>query len=79
MKDGGSVRSLGSRTRARREPVDISDTGIEVREEELGLITAQRLYKMRCSCGRSWFELQLPDFANCPACTKLGLVSSSTG
>jgi hypothetical protein len=49
--------------------------GIDVREEELGSVTAQRLYKMRCECGRSWFELDLPTLVQCPACTKLCLVS----
>lgn len=73
MKDEGTVRSISSRSRASRRE---SGSGIEVREEELGVITAQRLYKMRCGCGRSWFELQLPNFANCPACSKLGLVTS---
>jgi hypothetical protein len=53
-----------------------SDSGIEVHEEELGAVAAQRLYKMRCECGRSWFELQLPKVVKCPACRKLGLVSA---
>lgn len=68
----GTVHSIATRARARRE----STGGIEVQEEELGSITAQRLYKMRCGCGRSWFELQLPNLATCPACSKMGLVSS---
>lgn len=49
--------------------------GIEVHEEELGAIKAQSLFKMRCECGRSWFELELPKLVKCPACSKLGLVS----
>jgi len=76
MKDPGQKQLIGAGSdvipfvpRARR------DAGIEVREEELGQISAQRLYKMRCGCGRSWFELQLPHLATCPACTKMGLVS----
>jgi len=52
------------------------DSGIVVREEELGTVKAQRLYKMRCECGRSWFELELPKFVECPACKKIGLVSA---
>jgi Zn finger protein HypA/HybF involved in hydrogenase expression len=52
------------------------DSGIVVREEELGTVKAQRVYKMRCECGRSWFELELPKFVECPACKKLGLVSA---
>jgi hypothetical protein len=49
--------------------------GIEVHEEKWGAVTAQRVYKMRCECGRSWFELELPKFVRCPACQALGLVS----
>ena len=49
--------------------------GITVSEEELGSVKAQRLYKMRCECGRSWFELELPTLVECPACKKLCLVS----
>jgi hypothetical protein len=52
------------------------DEGIEVLEEELGTISAQRVYKMRCGCGRSWFELELKKLVTCPACRKLGLVTS---
>ena len=52
-----------------------SVSGIEVHEEKWGTVTAQRVYKMRCECGRSWFELELPKFVSCPACHKLGLVS----
>ena len=62
--------SLNARSRQRRE-----GGGIEVREEELGTVTAQRLFKMRCECGRSWFELELPRLIQCPACAKLNLVS----
>ena len=52
-----------------------TDSGIEVHEEEFGTVTAQHVYMMRCECGRSWFELELPQFVKCPACNKLGLVS----
>jgi len=53
-----------------------TENGIEVHEEEWSTVTAQRVYKMRCECGRSWFELELPKFVKCPACHKLGLVST---
>jgi len=56
--------------------VSALESDIVVREEELGTIKAQRLYKMRCECGRSWFELELPTLVECPACKKLGLVSA---
>src|SRR5580658_9124746 len=64
--------------RAGQAPQSLSslESGILVREEELISVKAQRLYKMRCECGRSWFELELPRFVECPACKKLGLVSA---
>jgi hypothetical protein len=43
-------------------------------EDELGTVSAQRVYKMRCECGRSWFELELPKLSKCPACLRLNLV-----
>jgi hypothetical protein len=49
--------------------------GIDVQEDELGVVTAQQVYRMRCECGRSWFELELRRLAQCPACHRLGLVS----
>lgn len=52
------------------------DDGILVQEEELGLVKAQHLYKMRCECGRSWFELELPKLVKCPACLRINLVSA---
>jgi hypothetical protein len=51
-----------------------TDSGIEVHEEEWSTFTVQRLYKIRCECGRSWFELELPKFVRCPSCHKLGLI-----
>jgi hypothetical protein len=56
-------------------PETATVSGIEVHEEKWGTVTAQHVYKMRCECGRSWFELELPKFVKCPACHKLGLVS----
>jgi len=53
-----------------------ADSGIDVREEDLSIVQAQRMYQMRCECGRSWFELVLKTLVECPACRKLGLVSS---
>lgn len=64
------------RIRQAAQPVSSLESGIVVSEEELGSVKAQRLYKMRCECGRSWFELELPKFVECPACKKLGLVSA---
>jgi len=56
-------------------PPSVADTGIEVREEQWTTVTAQRLYKLRCECGRSWFEIELPKLVQCPGCHELGLVS----
>lgn len=56
-------------------PPGATASGIEVHEEKWGTVTAQHVYKMRCECGRSWFELELPKFVKCPACQKLGLIS----
>jgi hypothetical protein len=51
-------------------------SGIEVHEEKWGTVTVQHVFKMRCECGRSWFELELPRFVKCPACHKLDFVST---
>jgi hypothetical protein len=88
MKNGtvhrGTTRSAGPRTTLAVVPpepepkgsIGAMESGIVVREEELGEVKAQRLYKMRCECGRSWFELELPTLVACPACKKLCLVSA---
>jgi hypothetical protein len=39
------------------------------------VVKAQRVYQMRCECGRAWFELELPSLVQCPACAKLSAVS----
>jgi hypothetical protein len=49
---------------------------MEVHEEEWGRVTVQHVYKIRCECGRSWFELESPKLVQCPACHKFGFVSS---
>ena len=48
--------------------------GIEVHEQQLGTIKAQLVYRMRCECGRPWFDIQLPKLAECPSCGKMGVV-----
>jgi len=71
-----NFRKTSARARLRattRERDGISD-GIEVQEEELGSAIAQHLFRMRCECGRSWFELELPKLVKCPACSRLDLV-----
>ena len=51
-----------------------TDGGIEVHKERLGKVAVQRLYRMRCECGRSWIALVLPKYIKCPACHKLGQI-----
>jgi hypothetical protein len=58
----------------RRQPEEPTD-GIDVREEQLGSVTAQPIYRLCCDCGRAWFELELPAVVRCPECAKLGVVS----
>jgi|SRR5580704_4887481 hypothetical protein len=62
----------------KERPGDVTP-GIEVQEEELEAVVAQRVYKMRCACGRSWFEIELKKFVTCPACRRLGLVTPDVG
>jgi hypothetical protein len=50
------------------------NNGIEVQEEALVLIKAQLMYRLRCECGRCWFDIQLPRLAACPACRRKGMV-----
>jgi hypothetical protein len=57
-------------------PRSATANGIEVHEEKWGTVTVQHVYKMRCECGRSWFELELPRFVRCPACHQLDFVSA---
>jgi transcription elongation factor Elf1 len=53
-----------------RPQADVTRDGIEVREEQLGMVKAQRIYQMRCACGRPWFEIELPALVECPACAR---------
>jgi hypothetical protein len=64
------VRTIRSHMRITRPET----SGIEVQEEELSLATAQCMYRIRCGCGRSWFELELKMLVKCPACSKLNRV-----
>ena len=62
-------------TVTKADRLQLKQGGIEVHEEELSTITAQKLYQMRCECGRSWFELELKMLVRCPACARLNRVS----
>jgi hypothetical protein len=73
----GNFPQVGRRADPNTPPTETAtDSGIEVHEEEWGTVTVQHVYKMRCECGRSWFELEVPQLVKCPACHKLALVSS---
>src|SRR5580704_8210651 len=72
----GRFPPLGRRARLNVAlPRSATTNGIEVHEEKWGTVTVQHVYKMRCECGRSWFELEVPQFVKCPACKKLALIS----
>jgi len=66
----GNVRSL----RSHLPPTPRESDGILVQEEELSSASAQHLFRMRCDCGRSWFELELKQLVRCPACRRLNRV-----
>ena len=71
----GKFPPLGRRVGLKGAPPQgATASGIEVHEEKWGTVTVQHVYKMRCECGRSWFELELPRFVKCPACHKLDYV-----
>ena len=48
--------------------------GIVVQEDLLASVEAQLLYRLRCECGRPWFEVDLPKLVACPSCGKKGVV-----
>lgn len=45
--------------------------GIEVRERQVGLAAGQWVLRVRCQCGRSWFEVEEVHWATCPRCSLL--------
>jgi hypothetical protein len=50
---------------------------ILVQEGKLGSAIAERFYRMRCECGRSWIELELKTLVKCPACSRLDRVHAA--
>ncbi len=48
--------------------------GILVQEDELSVASAQKMFRIRCDCGRSWFELELKLIVKCPGCSRLNRV-----
>jgi len=45
--------------------------GIEVLERKVGLAAGQWVLRVRCQCGRSWFEVEEVHWATCPRCSLL--------
>jgi hypothetical protein len=66
----GSVLKIRTHSRVTARDSD----GIVVEEDELSLATAQQMYRIRCECGRSWFELELKLIVKCPGCSRLNRV-----
>lgn len=42
--------------------------GIEVVERRMGVAVGQWVLRVRCQCGRSWFEVEAVHWATCPRC-----------
>jgi hypothetical protein len=45
--------------------------GIEVLERQVGVAAGQWVLRVRCQCGRSWFEVNEVHWATCPRCSLL--------
>ena len=77
MKQTNAPLSYVSKAEAIKPDSEIAPResyGILVQEGELGSAIAQRFYRMRCGCGRSWIELELKKLVKCPACSRLNFV-----
>ena len=66
----GTVRTIRAHTRVSPRESE----GILVEENELSSATAQQMFRIRCECGRSWFELELKQIVKCPGCARLSHV-----
>jgi len=53
--------------------------GIEVLERQVGLAAGQWVLRVRCQCGRSWFEVEEVHWATCPRCSLLVRVNIDAG
>ena len=45
--------------------------GFEVLERQVGLAAGQWVLRVRCQCGRCWFEVEEVHWATCPRCSLL--------
>jgi len=73
------IGNICKRIRSDFEVTPRGSDGILVQEGELGSAIAQRFYRMRCECGRSWIELELKQLVKCPACSRLNQVHTVPG
>jgi hypothetical protein len=48
--------------------------GIVVEETEMGRATGQWVVRIRCGCGRRWFDVQMVKTARCPRCEMMAIV-----
>jgi hypothetical protein len=53
--------------------------GIEVIERKMGQAAGQWVLRVRCQCGRSWFEVEEVHWAACPRCSLLVRVNIDAG
>jgi hypothetical protein len=57
------LADIGQLPRVRRMP-----DGIEVVEQRIGVAAGQWVLRVRCQCGRSWFEVEAVHWGICPRC-----------
>jgi hypothetical protein len=60
------LEPAGDAPKVRRMP-----EGIEVFERQIGLAAGQWVLRVRCQCGRSWFEVEEVHWSTCPRCSLL--------
>jgi len=56
--------------------VDLGDEGVEVSEREIVRGEMQRVYSIRCPCGRRWFDTAPERLQVCPKCGKAVLLQT---
>jgi len=62
------VEGVGLGDTARLPRITRMPPGIEVLEERAGVAVGQWVLRVRCQCGRGWFELEAVEAATCPRC-----------
>ena len=56
--------------------VDTGEGGVEVSEREIVRGEMQRVYSIRCPCGRRWFDTAPERLQVCPKCGKAVLLQT---